>query len=173
MKNLLIISTTKNSNLELSEDIKFFLDKENKFNSKIVVLEDFNLPLYNPTIEMKFREKSSFPESILEIKRILSESYAVIWCSPEYNGGIAPVVTNSISWISRVTDDWKQAFNKKKMLICTSSGGNGNNFITGFKLQLAYLGAEIFENSIISTKKKKYDREYFEKVLTDFCRLLN
>ena len=57
MKNLLIISTTKNSNLELSEDIKFFLDKENKFNSKIVVLEDFNLPLYNPTIEMKFREK--------------------------------------------------------------------------------------------------------------------
>ena len=173
MNEILIISTTNNSNYELSEDIKLYLDNAQKLKSKIIVLEDFDLPLYNPTIEMEFKEKSSFPKEIFEIKEILSASYAMIWCSPEYNGGVAPVVTNSISWISRVTDNWKEAFNNKKMLICTSSGGNGKNFIAGFKLQLKYLGADLLDNSIISTKKSKYDRSNFENVLNEFCDLLN
>ena len=173
MKNILIISSTKNSNLELSKDIKDFLDKEKKFKSEIINLEDFELPLFTPTIEKNFIENSELPPNVNKIKDKLINSYAMIWCSPEYNGGIAPIVTNTISWISRVTDNWKEAFQDKTMLVCTSSGGNGKNFISGFNTQLEYLGAKPFEDSIISTKKRKIDQNEFNRILHFFCDRLN
>ncbi len=94
----------------------------------------------------------------------------MIWCSPEYNGGISPIVTNSIAWISRATEDWKEGFKDKHALICTSSGGNGKNFIKGFKIQLGYLGSIIFERSLIQTKAKELDKNEFSSVLDDFLR---
>ena len=111
------------------------------------------MPLYTPTLEENFKEKNSFPDNISLIKQRLLDSDAIIWCSPEYNGGISPILTNVIAWISRTTTDWKEGFQDKHSLICTSSGGNGNNFIKGFSLQLNYLGALVMERSIIKTKK--------------------
>ena len=51
MKNLLIISSTKNSNYELSKDIKKFFDNKEGVKCSIISLEQFDLPLYKPELE--------------------------------------------------------------------------------------------------------------------------
>ena len=107
MKNLLIISSTKNSNFELSKDIKKFFDSKKDINCSIISLEQFNLPLYRPELEEDFKNKSLFPDDITKVKDFLVSSDALIWCSPEYNGGISPILTNVIAWISRATEDWR------------------------------------------------------------------
>ena len=42
MKKLLIISSTKNSNFELSKDIKKFFDSKEDINCSIISLEEFD-----------------------------------------------------------------------------------------------------------------------------------
>ena len=168
MKNLLIISSTRNTNYELSLEIRDFFSNTNELTCSVISLEEFNLPLYTPTLEASFKDKGAFPDNISRIKNKIIESDALIWCSPEYNGGISPILTNAIAWISRATDDWKDGFKDKHSMICTSSGGNGKNFIKGFALQLNYLGSIVFEESIIKTKKNSENQTELEKTLMTF-----
>ena len=79
--------------------------------------------MFTPSLEIQIKKKNNFPKEITEIKSMLVSSDATIWCSPEYNGGISPIITNMIVWVSRIGDDWKG--NDGKNLICSSSGGNG------------------------------------------------
>tara|TARA_Y100000589_G_scaffold144597_1_gene138219 strand:+ start:29 stop:550 length:522 start_codon:yes stop_codon:yes gene_type:complete len=173
MKNLLIISSTKNTNFELSNEIRDYYKKLDDIKSCLISLEDFELPLYTPTLEVNFKEKNSFPDNISLIKQRLLDSDAIVWCSPEYNGGISPILTNAIAWISRTSNDWKEGFQDKHSLICTSSGGNGNNFIKGFSLQLNYLGALVMERSIIKTKKNDFKKEEFQDILDEFYKKIS
>ena len=173
MKNLLIISSTKNSNLELSKDIKKFFDNKEDVNCSIISLEQFDLPLYRPELEEKFKNQSHFPDDIEKVKDFLISSDALIWCSPEYNGGISPILTNVIAWISRATDDWRDGFKDKHSLVCSSSGGNGTNFVKGFTIQLSYLGSKVMDKSIIKTKKKNPEKLEFEGVLDQFYNIIN
>ena len=169
MKKLLIVSSTKNSNFDLSKTIKLHLENKDEIHPYVIALEDFELPLYTPTLEEKFKNNDSFPENIERVKDLICSSQAMIWCSPEYNGGISPIVTNTIAWISRATIDWKEGFNNKHCLICTSSGGNGKNFVEGFKIQLDYLGSQVFKKSLIQTKAKNIDENELISVLSEFC----
>ncbi len=172
MSKLLIISSTKNSNLTLSNNIKDYVEKNKDLTCEVISLEDFELPLYTPTLEEEYKKEKSFPKNIKRSKDLICSSSAMIWCSPEYNGGISPIVTNAIAWISRATDDWKEGFKDKHSLICTSSGGNGQNFIKGFKIQLSYLGSKVFDKSLIQTNAKKIDDDYFSSVLESFCQTI-
>ncbi len=169
MKKLLIISSTKKSNFDLSIKIKDYLKSNDQVTCEVISLEDFELPLYTPTLEEKFKNGELFPENISKIKELICSSNAMIWCSPEYNGGISPIVTNAIAWISRATKDWKEGFDNKNSLICSSSGGNGRNYVKGFTLQLSYLGSIVFEKSLIKTSSKDIDNTEFTNVLNDFC----
>ena len=168
MKKLLIVSSTNNSNLELSKEIKIFFDGFDDIDCSVISLEDFDLPLYKPGIEENFKEEDNFPDDIEKVKKLIVTSDALIWCSPEYNGGISPILTNVIAWISRATLDWKEGFKDKHSLICTSSGGNGHNFVKGFGLQLNYLGSKVMDESNIKTKKNDIDEINFRDVLNKF-----
>ena len=173
MKNLLIISSTKNSNFDLSQDIKSYFDNKEDISCSVISLEEFDLPLYRPELEEKFKESSSFPEDIDKVKSFIVKSDALIWCSPEYNGGVSPILTNMIAWISRATDDWREGFKDKHSLVCSSSGGNGKHFIEGFSLQLSYLGSKVMDKSIIKTKKNDINKSDFEGILGDFYHSFN
>ena len=168
MKKLLIVSATPFSNFDLSEQIKVYLEKKSDLSCQIISLEDLNLPLFTPSLEVKIKEQNNFPKEITEIKSMLVSADATIWCSPEYNGGVSPIITNTIAWVSRIGDDWKEGFDGKKTLICSSSGGNGNNFVKGFSIQLSYLGANILEKSLIKTKKNRIKTKEFTEVLDSF-----
>ena len=172
MKKLLIVSATPFSNFDLSEQIKVYLEKKSDLSCQIISLEDLNLPLFTPSLEVKIKEQNNFPKEITEIKSMLVSADATIWCSPEYNGGVSPIITNTIAWVSRIGDDWKEGFEGKKTLICSSSGGNGNNFVKGFSIQLSYLGANILEKSLIKTKKNGIKTEDFSEVLDNFYLFL-
>jgi chromate reductase len=172
MKNILIVSSTKNSNFDLSNEIKSFLDKKDDITSSVISLEEFDLPLYKPGLEEDFKKNNSFPDDIEKVKNLILTSDALVWCSPEYNGGVSPILTNVIAWMSRATEDWRDGFKNKYSLICTSSGGNGHNFVKGFSLQLNYLGSNVLEESIVKTKKKNIDYSEFESILTKFYQKL-
>ena len=51
MRNLLIISSTKNSNFQLSQEIKSFFDKKENISSSVISLEELDLPLFMPSLE--------------------------------------------------------------------------------------------------------------------------
>ena len=172
MKKLLIVSATPFSNFDLSEQIKVYLEKKPDLSCQIISLEDLNLPLFTPSLEVETKKQNNFPTEITEIKSMLVSADATIWCGPEYNGGISPIITNMIAWVSRIGDDWKEGFDGKKTLICSSSGGNGNNFVKGFSIQLSYLGANILQKSLIKTKKNGIKAEDFPEVLDNFYLFL-
>ena len=171
MKKLLIISSTKNSNLELSSNIHNYFKENDKIDCEVISLEDFDLPLYTPSLEKEYKKDNLFPQNISKVRDLICASNAIVWCSPEYNGGVPPIVTNAIAWISRATEDWKEGFKGKHALICSSSGGNGRNFVKGFSMQLGYLGSFVFERSIIRTKAKEVDENEFSSVLNDFYKI--
>ena len=85
MKKLLIISSTKKSNFDLSIKIKDYLKSNDQVTCEVISLEDFELPLYTPTLRKNLKMESYF-ENISKIKELICSSNAMIWCSPEYNG---------------------------------------------------------------------------------------
>ena len=68
MPKLLIISSTKNSNFDLSKSIKSYIKETKDLNCEVVSLEDFDLPLYTPTLEEKFKKISLFRKILRNLK---------------------------------------------------------------------------------------------------------
>jgi NAD(P)H-dependent FMN reductase len=64
-------------------------------------------------------------------------------CAPEYNGGIPPVLTSAIAWLSVQGNDFRALFNCRPVVIATHSGSGGASVLTALRLQLAYLGAHV------------------------------
>ena len=67
----------------------------------------------------------------------------------------------------------EDGFKDKHSLVCSSSGGNGTNFVKGFTIQLSYLGSKVMDKSIIKTKKKDLEQTEFEGILDQFYNVIN
>jgi NAD(P)H-dependent FMN reductase len=65
-----------------------------------ISLEDFPLPLYDGNLEAV----SGPPENALKLKRMFGAHHGVFIASPEYNASIAPLLKNTLDWISRVRE---------------------------------------------------------------------
>lgn len=59
-------------------------------------LRDFNLPIYDGDIEAQ-----GLPAGAVKLIEIFKQHNALLICTPEYNGGVAPLTKNSIDWVSR------------------------------------------------------------------------
>ena len=59
-------------------------------------LADFEMPLFNQDLE-----PDHTPESAVRLAEIFRTHDIVLIISPEYNGGIPPLVVNTVSWLSR------------------------------------------------------------------------
>jgi chromate reductase len=59
-------------------------------------LADFEMPLFNQDLET-----GQTPESAKRLAEIFRTHDIVLIITPEYNGGITPLIANTISWISR------------------------------------------------------------------------
>ena len=55
----------------------------------------------------------------------ISSTSSFVFCGPEYNGSIPPIISNTIAWISVSTEHWRDGFKDKNAFIATSSGGPG------------------------------------------------
>ena len=158
MKNIIIISATSGNNLILAEKIGDLVD----LKSKIISLEDYQLPLYTGNFELENKTM------IKDLCQKVINADGFIFCGPEYNGGSAPILTNAITWISVTTDHWKDAFKNKTGLIATHSGGNGDSFLNTFRHQLEFLGVVVHPRSIKINKTKVFDVNATKKIIKDF-----
>ena len=162
MSKILIISATKGTNLVLANKIGDFVNLKHE----IISLEDFNIPLYIPKIELPKKD------SIEHLSKNFIQSDGFIFCAPEYNGGSPPILTNTITWLSVITNNWRDVFLNKKALIATHSGGAGFRFLSTFRVQLEHLGSIVFPRNIIVNSIQKFSKHSAQKVLNGFMDLL-
>ena len=151
MAKLLIISVTSRNNLILAKNIEKICNEIN-FNTDLINLEEYNIPLYTP-----IEQKKSIPKLINPIMKKFIEANGFIICSPEYNGSMPPVLTNIISWLSIMDENWRLVFNGKVGLLATHSGGGGNNLLQSLKIQLNHLGVIVLPRAIVVNNKINFD----------------
>ena len=161
MSKILIISATKGTNLVLANKIGDFVNLKHE----IISLEDFNIPLYIPEIELPNKD------SIEHLSKKFIQSDGFIFCAPEYNGGSPPILTNTITWLSVITNNWRDVFLNKKALIATHSGGAGFRFLSTFRVQLEHLGSIVFPRNIIVNREKEFNGQSVKNIITEFEKL--
>lgn len=109
----------------------------------IIDLADFPAAVYNGDDETAH----GLPESMQKMKRLLASHDGFIIASPEYNGHVPPLLTNTFSWASRSKGDEKSsvAFTGKKAAIMASSPGGlgGIRVIPRLRDTLAELGVVV------------------------------
>ena len=159
-QDLIIISASCGKNLELS---KKFQEKctELKFNSEILDLTTFNIPLFNPRIH----NKDNIPEKVIEIKEKLFATEKWIICAPEYNGSIPPILSNLIAWLSVSGDDFRNLFNGQPIAIATFSGGVGLELLTSLRIQLVHLGSQVLGRQLLASFSKPVDLKTIEDII--------
>src|SRR5690348_4020346 len=60
-------------------------------------LNDFEMPIFNQDIE----DAGQAPEAAKTLADMFRSYDIVLIISPEYNGGVTPLIANLISWVSR------------------------------------------------------------------------
>ena len=66
----------------------------------LISLVDFPMPLYDGNLEAA----SGPPENAHKLKRLMCQHHGIFIASPEYNASIAPLLKNTLDWVSRVRD---------------------------------------------------------------------
>ena len=153
MNKLLIVSATSGNNLVLAEKLNQ-LCLSIDINTDLVNLEEYNIPLYTPN-----EQKKSIPLKVDIILNKFISADGFIFCAPEYNGSIPPILTSTFAWLSVINNDWRLVFNGKFALIATHSGGGGNNFIQSIRIQLNHLGTVVLPRVIVVNNKSEFDED--------------
>lgn len=163
MSQITILLASQFQNKTLGDKIKTEIEKHQQ-NVKTIDLVDLNLPLYSS----KSENEQGIPTVIHDLFEECLKTDAFVFVAPEYNGGIPPVLTNVIAWLSVTGKTWRDAFNTKKAGIATFSGGGGMQLVMNLRGQLAYLGLTVIGLPILTNHKKPLkqdDLESFSKQL--------
>lgn len=62
-----------------------------------IELQDYPMNIYQGDDEIQ----NGMPQAAQSLKQLLIEAQAFIFCLPEYNGNMTPVLLNAIAWVSR------------------------------------------------------------------------
>ena len=157
MSHILIIAATSDLNLDLAKDLQVLLSDLGQ-EAEILELEKLKLPLFGS----ENRPAEDTAEKLTD--QMISAS-AFIICAPEYNGGVPPILSNAITWITVQTKNWRDAFNGKWALISTHSAGSGYRFLTAFRSQLEYLGSNVLARTIAVSDEKPLDKDSAKRIL--------
>ena len=98
-----------------------------------IVGHDFRarpLPIFDADLE----KNEGFPESVIELKRTVRESDAVLIAGPEYNAGPTPLLKNAIDWVSRRQHGEKNEWDSKVVGVVSASPGS----FGGVRAQYSY-----------------------------------
>lgn len=90
----------------------------------LIDLKDFPMPLYDGDLEAE----SGLPENATALRELFAGHDGLLIAAPEYNSSIAPLLKNTIDWISRPAgDDPSLKFFTGKVagLVAASPGGLG------------------------------------------------
>jgi len=157
MSHILIISATSDLNLDLAKDLQVLLSDLGQ-EAEILELEKLKLPLFGS-------ENRPAEDTAEKLTNQMISASAFIICAPEYNGGVPPILSNAITWITVQTKNWRDAFNSKWALISTHSAGSGYRFLTAFRSQLEYLGSNVLARTIAVSDEKPLDKDSAKRIL--------
>lgn len=159
MSLISIVTASTGKNLELAQKFEAEL-KSLGINTQLLNLATMNLPLFHPEADSKNDAKAllaPWHDSIMQTN-------AFVFLAPEYNGGIPPVLTNFIAWVSRSTKDWRAAFNGKSAAIGTFSAGNGSFVLGAMRVQLSFIGLNVLGRQVITTMAKPADDDSIKAI---------
>ena len=166
MINILIVSATSGNNLILAKEIKN-VSENKKVKVTIVNLEEYVIPLYTTAKNNKI-----IPSEIGLLTKKFINTDAFIFCAPEYNGSIPPILTNLIAWISVSTSHWRDVFNGKIGLLATHSGGLGTNILRSMRIQLEHLGVLVLPRTIVVNKNSNFNAESCKNKIEQLISLI-
>ena len=163
---VLICAATSGNNLKLANklsQIATSLEIENT----VIDLAELDLPLYSPQAEAK-----GVPEKIMQLSEQMLEAKGFVFCAPEYNGSIPPVLTNTIAWLSVSSSNFRLLFNYKPVVIGTHSGGAGQKVLVAMRLQFSHLGCNVLGREVATNRNKAFNPKSGLVILTQLKRLL-
>lgn len=160
MTKVLIVSASGVKNLELAQSFEKQL-KDMGAEPTVLNLMKLELPLYHSDSDSKYNGK----ELLGDWYDVINQANGYVFLAPEYNGGLPPVFTNFLAWVSRSSKDWRSAFNSKPAVIGSYSAGSSGNVLVALRLQLAFIGLNVLGRQIFTHSAKALD----EKSLQDVC----
>jgi len=167
MSNILIISATSKNNLQLAEKINE-IGKEEYSDMEIINAEQFHIPLFTPS-----EYKIGIPPDVEPITKLFQSARAFIFCAPEYNGSIPPIISNLIAWITVSTRQWREVFNGKAGLIATYSAGNGQNFLRSMRIQMEHLGVIVLPRTIVVSNQIDFNSDSCRSKIKQLISLID
>lgn len=175
------ISLRKDSlNKKLIQNVQKILG-EIKVGHQVELLSfnDYPMPVYDGDIEAH----SGIPEAVKKLGQKIQEADAIIFSTPEYNGGIPGSFKNAIDWVSRVAPmPWH---GKKLLLIGASPGGLGAiRGLAHSRVPLESIGVFVFPEMFgLSQAHQAFDeagslkdpttKERLRKLLSNFSNYLD
>lgn len=166
MSKIGILVASSNNNLKLGKKLAQLASEQN-VETELINLVDLNLPLYN-TIE---EEKNGIPETATALAEKILSLKAFIIVAPEYNGVMPAVLNNAMSWTSRATDNWRDAFNEKIVGLATHSGGGGTKVLQAMRIQFQHLGANILARELLTSYEKALNEDSAKNMITQLDKL--
>ncbi len=157
-----ILAFSEGKNLDLARKFEASL-KDLGVSTSLLDLVSIDLPIYTTK-----NEKLYNPAELVNPFKELITADGFVFIAPEYNGGPPPSFSNFLSWVSRSTKEWREAFNSRPAAIATHSAGGGLSVLTIMRLQLAYIGLNVLGRQIHTTLQKNLD----QASLTEVCRQL-
>lgn len=88
-----------------------------------ISLADYPLPIMDQDLEAE----RGVPDNAVRLARLFSAHDGILIATPEYNGGMPPLLKNAIDWISRVRTDNGRPLRPlpgRVAAICSSSDGH-------------------------------------------------
>ena len=165
-KKILLVSATKGKNYKLAQDLKEIIDNKTSMDTAVINLESYCLPLYMSDIETENETASALSAEF-------EKADGFVFCAPEYNGGLPPILTNAFTWISVTTANWRDGFKDKYAVIATRSAGSGQRFLFAFRSQLEYMGTLVMPKTIVVTNAQSLNRKSAERTLQRLIHLLS
>ena len=167
-KKILLVSATRGKNYELAQDLKEIIDNTTSIDTAVINLESYGLALYMPGIETETEN-----ETASALSAEFENADGFVFCAPEYNGGLPPILTNAFTWISVTTANWRDGFKDKYAIIATRSAGSGQRFLIAFRSQLEYMGTLVMPKTIVVTNGQSLNRKSAERTLQHLIHLLS
>lgn len=163
MSDTLILAGSNHKNLELAQAFQQVFEAKG-LNPSLVDLVGLNLPLYTPVTE-----EQATPDAVNQLCSQCMQAKRFVFITPEYNGGIAPALTNAIAWISRSdAADWRTVFNGKMAAMGSVSGGGGLHALMALRMQLAYIGLTVVGRQVVVNAHKPLNESAIQDIADAF-----
>lgn len=156
---LLIISASNGQNLNLAKELQNIATKQG-YESRLIDLSAYSLPLYTSQEQLK-----GIPHLVESLTQEFKNAHSIIFCAPEYNGTVPPVLANVIAWVSVYTEHYREAFNHKVGALATHSGGRGTKVLMAMRMMLTTMGMQLINYEVRSNTHQPFQTEDGEMMI--------